>query len=117
MRQQLDRLVEEVHPVVCDQGLDVLPTWEDHLDALAVAIAHPVHQVIGGLRETARIQDEHPGGGLDAVHHVQQDQPLGSPEGARERKPRVKILDCPRQDFFRTERLEPPALDVLNRAR
>ena len=106
-----------VHPVVGDQGLDALSAWKDHLDALAVAIAHPVHQVVGGLGEPAGIQHEHSGGRLDAVHHVQQDQTLRSSERTRERKPRVKILDCPHQDFFCAQRLEAPALDVLNHTR
>ena len=67
----LERLVEEVHPLVANHLLHVLGAREEDLDLLAVAVAHAFDEVVGGLGQATGVQHEHPGGGVEPVHHIQ----------------------------------------------
>ena len=95
----LDGLVEEVQALLAHHRLDVGGAREDDLDLLVVAVAHAIHEVVGLLGEPPRVQGEDPRRRIDALHHVEQHHAFPGAEGAREREPGGKILDCPAQDF------------------
>src|SRR5690606_18436362 len=67
----LDALVEEVLAVPAHHLLDRARVGEDHLDLDPVAVAHAVDEVVGRLRQPARVEHEDARGRLDAVHQVE----------------------------------------------
>ena len=107
----LDRFVEEVHALRLDHRFDRGGFREDDLDALVVAIAHAIDQVVGRLRQAARIEHEDARGRIDPVHHVEQHQPFGRAERARERDLRREALERPGEQLLRIERFALTGLD------
>ena len=117
MRQQSSRFsmlcVEEIQSVVAHHRLHALGVREDDFDGLVVAVPHAVDEVVGGLRKAPGIEHEDARCGIDPVHHVEQNQSLGSAERTRERDLVGKIFQSPNQDFLRAQRLGRSGLDVL----
>ena len=101
----LDRVVEEVHAVLADHRGHRRAVRHEHLDALVVALAHAVDQVVRRLRQPPGVEHEHARLRIDPVHHVEQHQALGRAERARERDPRAEILERPSEDLLGAPRL------------
>ena len=97
----LERLVEEVHPVLAHHLLERDGVRVDDLDRLVVAIAHAIDEVVGRLRKATGIEHVDARRRLDAVHHVDQRHAFGIAERARQGEARVEFLDRPGEDFLR----------------
>jgi hypothetical protein len=109
----LDVFVEEIQSVVANHRLHALGIRKDDFDGLVVPISHPIDEIVGGLRKAPRIEHEDARGGVDPVHHVEQNEPLGSAERTREGDVFGKIIQSPSQDFLRAQRFSRSGLDVL----